>query len=155
MDSRPLPSPAIDLVPLTSTARWLIQRLTCAPPWAFALREVGLPPHDVDAVRRMIGEGQRVLIERAITRAAERAGVPASSIDVDDVLRRFRAYYSDHLVVHTVLYPGVVETLRALHAAAPAAVRRDQQARRLGPPHHRALWLAAVLWQPDRRARRR
>lgn len=77
---------------------------------AFALAAVGLPPHNVDAVRQMIGEGQRVLIERAVSRA----GAAPGTVDIDDVLRRFRAYYSDHLVVRTGLYPGVVETLRTL-----------------------------------------
>jgi phosphoglycolate phosphatase len=81
---------------------------------AFALAEVGLPPHDVDAVRRMIGEGQRILIERAVHRAAHPAGSAPADVDIDDVLRRFRAYYSDHLVVRTTLYPGVAETLAAL-----------------------------------------
>ncbi len=81
---------------------------------AVALQEVGLPPHDVAAVRQMIGEGQRILIERAVRRAAERAGRDPGAVDIDDVLRRFRRYYSDHLVVHTRMYPGVAETLHAL-----------------------------------------
>lgn len=77
---------------------------------AAALRGVGLPPHDVDAVRSMIGEGQRVLIERAVTRA----GATPSTALIDDVLFRFRSYYSEHLVVRTTLYQHVRETLRAL-----------------------------------------
>ena len=36
---------------------------------AVALGEVGLPAHDVGAVRKMIGEGQLVLVERAVSRA--------------------------------------------------------------------------------------
>ena len=74
-----------------------------------ALTEVGLPPHSVDAVRRMIGEGQRVLIERAVQRAGG-----SGQVDIDDVLRRFRRYYSEHLVVQTTLYPGAHDLLRSL-----------------------------------------
>lgn len=161
MDSRPLPSPAIDLVLFDLDGTLVDSAPDLCAAVAFALREVGLPPHDVDAVRRMIGEGQRVLIERAITRAAERAGVPASSIDVDDVLRRFRAYYSDHLVVDTALYPGVVETLRTLHALRlPLCVATNKPgvwARRI--VEHFGLLpyfgsLAAVLGEDDVGARK-
>lgn len=90
---------------------------------AAALDQVGLPPHNVDAIRRMIGEGQRVLIERAITQAGG-----SGRVDLDDVLRRFRQYYSDHLVVHTTLYPGARELLRTLaeDAQLPVALATNK-----------------------------
>lgn len=87
-----------------------------------ALHEVGLPQPDVDAVRRMIGEGQRVLVERALRWAG---GDPAL-IQTDDVLARFRRHYSAHLVEKTVLYPGVRETLAALSPRLPLAVATNK-----------------------------
>jgi phosphoglycolate phosphatase len=85
-----------------------------------ALREFGMVTHDVPAVRQMIGEGQRVLIERAIRRAG-------GDLDrLDDVLRSFRRYYSEHLVDTTTLYPGVAETLQALSPRLPLAVATNK-----------------------------
>lgn len=88
-----------------------------------ALSEVSLPGHDVDAVRRMIGEGQRVLIERAIRRAGGNLEPPGF---VDDVLVRFRRHYSAHLVEKTELYPTVRETLAALSPRVPLAVATNK-----------------------------
>jgi phosphoglycolate phosphatase len=79
-----------------------------------ALSEFHLPPPSVPEVRAMIGEGQRVLIERAL-----RHGGGSPDL-LDPVLLRFRVHYSEHLVEQTQCYPGVVEGLRAL----PAEVRR-------------------------------
>ena len=85
-----------------------------------ALAAVGLPIHDVEAVRRMIGEGQRVLIERAVTRAG------GSISQCDAVLPLFRAYYSAHLVEKTQLYPGVQTTLAELSPRLPLAVATNK-----------------------------
>lgn len=87
---------------------------------AHAFAEVGLPPHDVNAVRRMIGEGQRVLIERALV------GVGADLNLLDDVLARFRRYYDQHLVEKTVLYDGVRETLAALSPRLPLGIATNK-----------------------------
>lgn len=88
-----------------------------------ALAEVSLPGHDVDAVRRMIGEGQRVLIERAIRQAGGSVDSPGF---VDDVLSRFRRHYSAHLVEKTELYPTVRETLARLSPRVPLAVATNK-----------------------------
>jgi phosphoglycolate phosphatase len=86
----------------------------------YAHAELGLPVHDVAAVRKMIGEGQRVLVERSVAQAG---GVPALC---DEVLPRFRSYYSEHLVEKTTLYPGVKETLAALSLRMPLAVATNK-----------------------------
>lgn len=82
--------------------------------------ELGLPVHDVAAVRRMIGEGQRILVERSVAQAG---GAPALC---DEVLPRFRRYYSQHLVEKTTLYPGVKETLAALSSRLPLGVATNK-----------------------------
>ncbi len=106
-----LPSPALVVFDLDGTLIDSAPDLCAAV--AAALGEVGLPPHNVDAIRRMIGEGQRVLIERAVRRAGGEG-----QVDIDDVLRRFRRYYSEHLVVTTTLYPGARELLQTLAETA-------------------------------------
>jgi phosphoglycolate phosphatase len=119
---------------------------------AHALNEVGLPAHDVAAVRRMIGEGQRVLVERAIVRAG---GDPVALLD--DVLMRFRRYYSEHLVEKTTLYPGVPETLSTLAQELPLAVATNKPgawARRIIDTFGLSRLFRAVLGEDDVGARK-
>src|SRR5438309_1262840 len=74
-----------------------------------ALGERGLPAHPLAAVRRMIGEGVEVLVERALGRAghAEQATVVAA----------FRRLYAGNPAVRTRPYPGMVELLERARAA--------------------------------------
>lgn len=70
----------------------------------------GRPTHPREAVRRMIGNGVRVLVARAL-------GDGATDADVDAALASFRAYYADHLNVHTREYEGTTAMLRRLKVA--------------------------------------
>ena len=85
-----------------------------APDIAAALNalfaELGLPPVELALVRRMIGDGTPVLLERALRHvgAAQRAA---------DLMPRFSTHYSDNLVRLSTLYPDVAETLAILRAA--------------------------------------
>jgi phosphoglycolate phosphatase len=64
---------------------------------------------DLPTAMQMVGEGAKALIARAFPDArAERQW---------ELLLRYRAFYEAHPVVETVVYPGVVETLKALKAA--------------------------------------
>lgn len=90
------------------------------------LRERGLPIPDVATTRRLVGEGQRVLIERALGWAG------GDVAQVDAVLPRFRAHYSEHLCEATVMYPGVEQALAALpRPLAVATNKPGAWARRL------------------------
>jgi phosphoglycolate phosphatase len=73
------------------------------------LQHLGRAPVDKDAVRGMVGKGARNLVERALT--------GASSAEIDDGLRLFLAFNEENLADHTLLYPGVVETLERLQMA--------------------------------------
>jgi phosphoglycolate phosphatase len=88
-----------------------------------ALGDLGLPSHDVAAVRRMIGEGQRVLVERALRQAGADPEQPGL---LDQAVARFRAHYSAHLVEQTRPYPGVEETLAVLARSRPLAVATNK-----------------------------
>lgn len=82
--------------------------LTCAVNHAMAA--VGRPPHDRLAVRRMVGDGIKVLIQRAL-------GDSATDALADAALAEFRTYYTAHIDVHTREYPGITPMLRQLKAA--------------------------------------
>lgn len=70
---------------------------------------MGLPPLDHDVVASYVGNGAPVLIRKAL-------GPEASQSDVDRGLEFFLAYYRDHMLDYTVLYPGVREALDTLLA---------------------------------------
>jgi phosphoglycolate phosphatase len=84
------------------------QDLTCAVNAARAHH--GMAPLDNETVYSYVGEGAPALIRRAL-------GPDASDDQAQDALQFFLAYYKDHMVDHTVLYPGVMETLDRLRAA--------------------------------------
>jgi phosphoglycolate phosphatase len=74
------------------------------------LRERGAEPLDEEAVGRMVGDGARVLVERAFAAAQ----VPVAS----DTLDRFLAAYDTRLLDHTRLYSGVDIVLESLASRA-------------------------------------
>jgi phosphoglycolate phosphatase len=75
-----------------------------------AMTATGRPTHPKEAVRRMIGNGVRVLIARAL-------GEGAADGDVETALALFREYYASHIDVYTREYAGVTEMLNRLKAA--------------------------------------
>jgi phosphoglycolate phosphatase len=75
----------------------------------------GLPPLSLEQVVAMVGEGARVLIERAVGRE-----LPAA--EIEPALRRYLDYYDEVLLATTRPYPGVPELLAALAAVYPVAL---------------------------------
>ena len=71
-------------------------------------QDFGLPPKTIEDVLACVGEGVRVLIERAIPERPELW---------DAMVGRQRVHYLAHMLDQTYLYPGVKETLQALRAA--------------------------------------
>jgi phosphoglycolate phosphatase len=74
----------------------------------------GLPPLELEEVVGMVGEGARVLIERAF------AGLPAERLD--EALVLYLAAYREVCLDETCPYPGVPEMLAALAAVYPLAL---------------------------------
>ena len=64
-----------------------------------------LAPLDVETVTGYIGDGVRKLVERSLQGA---------SVDVDEALALNKAFYAEHMLEKTALYPDVKEGLRAL-----------------------------------------
>ena len=67
------------------------------------LREIGLPPRDKKEIRQYIGRGAHELV-RLCVKADDQAAI-AKGLDI------YRAYYQEHLVTHSRLYPNALETL--------------------------------------------
>ncbi len=80
------------------------------------LVERGAGPLPEGQVTRMVGEGARVLVERAIAAA----GLPAG--EASHALGRFLAIYQEHLLDHTRAYDGVPQLLQRLRGATRMAV---------------------------------
>jgi len=70
----------------------------------------GMEALDSETVYSYVGEGAPTLIRRAL-------GPAAADQQVEEELKFFISYYSQHLVDHTTLYPGVTDTLDRLAAA--------------------------------------
>lgn len=68
---------------------------------------LGLPALEHEIVYSYVGNGAPVLIRRSL-------GPDASEEDVERALAFFLAYYREHMLDYTVLYPGVRETLEKL-----------------------------------------
>jgi len=78
------------------------------------LTDLGAPPLPPDDITRMIGEGAKVLVRRALAAA----GIPEDPEAID----RFLEIYDRKLLNHTRPYPGIPEVLEALGLRSPLAV---------------------------------
>jgi len=82
-----------------------------------------LSPISEKVVASYVGNGAPVLIRRAL-------GPSASEADVQRALAYFLAYYRDHMLEHTRLYPGVMESLdRFLESGIKMAVLTNKPVR--------------------------
>ncbi len=99
-----------------------------------AVAPLNIPPKSVAEMRDLVGSGISFVIERVLG--------DALSDEKEAVLDRFIEHYSTHLVVHTVLYPGVSDTLTKLDGYKMAVVTNKRKAlseralTELGVAHH-------------------
>ncbi|MBQ8989531.1 MAG: HAD-IA family hydrolase [Prevotella sp.] len=75
----------------------------------YALRSQGMPEHSLDDVRRFVGNGVRLLMERAVPNGAANPGFNAA-------FATFRQHYMEHSLDTTRPYEGIPEALAALKA---------------------------------------
>ena len=75
-----------------------------------ALTGTGVPQPPLDTVKRMVGDGARELIRRAL------ADVRSDGAREEAAFGRFLASYRENVCVASQLYPGVVEGLAALRS---------------------------------------
>jgi len=82
------------------------------------LQSYGAPALPTAAIVAMVGEGARVLVERALAASGLAPAIPP----IDEALDRFRSNYDRRLVEHTRPYPGIVDVVQAAARRAPVAV---------------------------------
>lgn len=75
----------------------------------YALRSNGMPEHSVDDVRRFVGNGVRLLMERAVPGGA-------ANPKFDAAFTAFKQHYLEHSLDSTKPYPGVLAMLAELKA---------------------------------------
>ena len=73
----------------------------------YALRQHNMPEHSIDDVRRFVGNGVRLLMERAIPDGA-------ANPDFEATFATFREHYMHHSLDTTRPYPGIPEVLTEL-----------------------------------------
>lgn len=95
------------------------------------LAEYGAAPLPVEAVARMVGEGARVLLERAFA-AGGLGALPAAA------LPRFLGLYDERLDVHTRPYDGVERMLADVSSRCAMAMLTNK------PQHHTGSLLARL-----------
>ena len=108
---------------------------------AAVLRRAGLPERTREETRRFVGNGIRLLIERAVPEGTEQN-------KTDAVYADFLSYYGAHCAEKTAPYPGIAEMLRALRSAgirtAVVSNKADGPVKTLVARYFPALFDAAV-----------
>jgi len=75
----------------------------------FALSQHGMPPHSRDDIRCFVGNGVRLLMERAVPEGAQHP-------QFEEVFATFRQHYMQHSLDTTRPYDGIPEVIRELKA---------------------------------------
>ena len=75
----------------------------------YALRQHGMPEHSIDDIRRFVGNGVRLLMERAIPDGAQNP-------QFEDTFATFRQHYMQHSLDTTRPYDGIPELIHELKA---------------------------------------
>jgi phosphoglycolate phosphatase len=73
----------------------------------YALRQYSMPEHSLDDIRRFVGNGVRLLMERAVPEGAQHPLF-------EEAFTSFRQYYMQHSLDTTRPYDGIVETIHEL-----------------------------------------
>ena len=73
----------------------------------YALRQHGMPEHSIDDIRRFVGNGVRLLMERAMPDGAQNP-------QFEDTFVTFRQHYMQHSLDTTRPYDGIPELIHEL-----------------------------------------
>jgi phosphoglycolate phosphatase len=76
-----------------------------------ALRHIGRPELPDNVIASYVGDGAPILIQRAL------GGVNVDEAVVRKGVEYFLAYYREHKLDHTTVYPGIADTLAAIQRA--------------------------------------
>jgi len=113
---RPIPARDIKLVIFDLDGTLIDSRRDLAESVNAMLRHLQRPDLPMDVIASYVGDGAPMLVRRAL-------GDPDDEHIVAEALQFFLAYYREHKLDHTVVYAGVLESLREI-AAANGATRK-------------------------------
>jgi phosphoglycolate phosphatase len=105
---RPIPAAQIKLLLWDLDGTLVDSELDLAHAINAMLRNLKRPELPVEVVASYIGEGAPMLVRKAL-------GDPQDEDFVRAALEHFMVYYREHKLDNTFVYPGVMETLQALH----------------------------------------
>lgn len=112
------------------------------------LREKGYPERSREEIRRFVGNGARVLIDRAMPEESSEA-------EREEALERYKAYYEAHCEIKTKPYDGVAALMRTLRSegkkVAVISNKPDAAVRKLCASQFPGCVDAAVGDTPERR----
>jgi phosphoglycolate phosphatase len=112
--NKPVPRDAIRLILFDLDGTLVDSRLDLANSVNGMLRHYGRLELPADVIASYIGDGAPMLVRRAL-------GDPDDEVFLQKALDFFLAYYREHKLDTTVVYPGIVDALRALRSPANGA----------------------------------
>src|SRR5580700_12190000 len=80
------------------------------------LRNFGRPELPQDVISTYIGDGAARLVSRSL-------GEPEDPAFLDSALTYFLAYYREHKLDHTYVYPGVFESIESMRSMPDGSMR--------------------------------
>ena len=83
-----------------------------------ALRHIGRPALAEDVIASYVGDGAPILIQRAL------GGAQVNEAIVRQGLEFFLAYYREHKLDHTTVYPGIAEALATIQNSGNGMPRK-------------------------------
>lgn len=113
----PIPAESIRLIVFDLDGTLIDSQVDLANSVNAMLTQMGRQPLPQAVIATYIGDGAGMLVRRAL-------GDPADEHLVEDGLNRFLAYYREHKLDNTYVYPGVFESLAALRQLPDGKVRQ-------------------------------
>jgi phosphoglycolate phosphatase len=112
----PIPAESIRLVVFDLDGTLINSQKDLANSINAMLVQMHRQPLPEEIIATYIGDGAGMLVRRAL-------GDPADEVLVEDGLQRFLAYYREHKLDHTYVYPGVFDSLDAMRVQPDGSPR--------------------------------
>ncbi len=111
---RPLPAAQLRLLVFDLDGTLIDSRRDLVEAVNATLLQFSLPSQHEDRIASYIGDGAGMLVQRALAAAGADASLAPAALET------FLAYYRDHKLDHTRVYPGVIEQLGIFQQQLPA-----------------------------------
>jgi phosphoglycolate phosphatase len=123
---RPLPAEQIRLIVFDLDGTLIDSRQDLCNSVNATLAKFSLSPLPDEIIAGFVGDGAAMLVRRALTIPGELPGGEAALTDAffNAAFDFFLTYYRGHLLDHTHLYPGVLDSLEALRVAEDGTPRK-------------------------------